>query len=326
MNAPITAPRPDISHPATAAIAKEAKHYIAHRPPYPESMWELWTNYHQGPLTSAHDIGAGSGNGAEGLLTHTSSPPLKHVVLTEPQEVNIKDCVTRFHNRFPDTSFAYRNCRGEDPWSPPAGLAHVDFVMACESLHWTSLEPTLDNIANSLREDGTFAAVLYGPFPAITNSAPANAAFKAFLADHAARLLRQDWMNENWKRAARQMFHGMECVALRDEVWKDVKRIAINCRNGWYAKDYEPLEGTADPVGHLGTCERIAVDDSKDWQISASVEWLKQSLQSMRFGFSEESWASPHWQAIEHEMGDGALELEWQVQMILARRRGPDDS
>ncbi|KAJ0163649.1 hypothetical protein CTA2_2640 [Colletotrichum tanaceti] len=340
MSAPITAPRPDVGHPAaaaaaaTAAIAKEAKHYIAHRPPYPESMWELWTNYHQGPLVSVHDIGAGSGNGAEGLLRHASPPP-KHVVLTEPQEVNIKDCVARLSSsssraRFPGTSFAYRQCRGEDPWSPPAGLEdhchHVDLVMACESLHWTALEPTLDNIAASLREGGTFAAVLYGPFPAITNSAPAHAAFKAFLADHAARLLRRGWMNEDWKRAARQMFHGMECVGLRDEVWEDVKRIAVNCgRDGWYARDYEPLEGTADPVGHLGACERVALDDSEDWRLSASVEWLKQSLASMRFGFTEESWASPHWRAIEDEVGaDGALDLEWQVQMILARRRGRD--
>ncbi|GKT94773.1 hypothetical protein Ct61P_12623 [Colletotrichum tofieldiae] len=284
-------------------------------------MWKLWISYHEGPLTSAHDIGAGSGNGAEGLLRHIAVP-LKHVVLTEPQEVNIKDCRARFKDRFPGTNFTYRNCRGEDTWEPPADLDHVDFVMACESIHWTVLEPTLDNIAKSLRNNGTFAAVIYGPFPSIDNSVTSNAAFKQFIGEHAARLLKQNWMNENWKRAARQMFHGMECVPLRDEVWKDVKKIEINCSEGWYAKEYEPLEGTTDPVSQLRTYERVSIDDSKDWQISASIEWLKQSLESMRFGFTEESWTSSKWQEIEHEIGDGALDLKWQVHMILARKRG----
>ncbi|KAF9871753.1 hypothetical protein CkaCkLH20_10687 [Colletotrichum karsti] len=321
MSAPLTAPQQDVNHQPKVAIAKEAKHYVDHRPPYPDSMWELWTNYHQGPLTSAHDIGSGSGNGAEGLLTYTT-PQIKHVVLTEPRDINITDCRARFKDRFPGTEFTYRTCRGEDPWVAPTGLDHVDFTMACESLHWTVLEPTLNNVANSLRKGGTFAAVIYGPFPGITNNAVAHAAFKSFIGEHASHLLKQEWMTENWKRAARQMFHGMDCVPLKDEVWQDVKRIEVNCKDGWYAKDYEPMEGTEDPVAHLGTSERVSIEDSKDWQITASVEWLKQSLESMRFGFTEESWGSPKWQEIENAVGDGPLELKWQVHMILARRRG----
>ncbi|TDZ16047.1 Methyltransferase [Colletotrichum orbiculare MAFF 240422] len=324
MRAPLTAPRHDVNNPSPkAAIAKEAKHYIAHRPPYPASMWELWTDYHQGPLASAHDIGAGSGNGAEGLLTHTT-PQLERVVITEPRDVNVADCRARFRDRFPGTDFTFRTCRGEDPWDPPpsAGTGHVDLVMACESLHWTVLEPTLANVAASLRAGGTFAAVIYGPFPIITNSGVADAAFRDFIGEHAAGLLERGWMSEDWKRAARQMFHGMDCVPLADRVWEDVRRIEVNCRDGWYAKHYEPMEGTAEPVADLGTYERVAVDDSPDWQISASVEWLKQSLESMRFGFTEASWASPKWLTIQEAVQDGPLELQWQVQMILARKRG----
>ncbi|OHF03964.1 hypothetical protein CORC01_00826 [Colletotrichum orchidophilum] len=320
MSAPLTTPLQDVHHQPSVTIANEARHYVDHRPPYPDSMWELWTSYHEGPLTVVHDIGSGSGNAADGLLTHTTSPA-KHVILTEPRDINIKDCRSRFRDRFPGTSFTYRNCRGEDPWEAPVGVEDVDFVMACESLHWTILAPTLDNIAKSLRGNGTFAAVIYGPFPGITNNTVANAAFKAFIGEHAAHLLKQEWMTENWKRAARQMFHGMDSVPLKDEIWKDVKRIEINCRDGWYAKDYHPLEGTADPVRHLGTSERVVIDDSKDWRISSSVDWLKQSLESMRFGFTEESWQSPKWQEMAKEIGNGALELEWQVHMILARKR-----
>ncbi|KXH26265.1 hypothetical protein CSIM01_03643 [Colletotrichum simmondsii] len=320
MSPPLTAPQLDAGHQPNVAIAKEAKHYVDHRPPYPRSMWKIWTNYHEGPLDAVHDIGSGSGNAAEGLLMHAPSPP-KHVVLTEPQAKNIEDCRARFKGRFTGTEFSYRNCRGEDPWEPMVDGDRVDFVMACESLHWTVLEPTLDNVAKSLRGNGTFAAVIYGPFPGITNNTSANTAFKAFIGEHAAQLLKQEWMTENWKRAARQMFHGLDCVPLRDEVWKDVKRIEINCGDGWYAKDYQPLDGTADPVGHLGVSERVAIDDSEDWRISASVEWLKQSLESMRFGFTEASWKSPKWQKITEEIGNGPLELKWQVHMILARKR-----
>ncbi|KAI8179934.1 hypothetical protein K4K54_006150 [Colletotrichum sp. SAR 10_86] len=321
MTTPLTTHQPDVNNPPKMAIAKEAKHYVDHRPSYPDSMWKLWTSYHQGPLTSAHDIGSGSGNGAEGLLTHTT-PPLKHVVLTEPREINIADCRARFKDRFPGTEFSYRTCRGEDPWDPPAGLEHVDFAMACESIHWTVLGPTTQNIAKSLRPGGTFAAVIYGPFPGITNNKVANAAFKSFIGEHAAHLLKQEWMTENWKRAARQMFHGMDCVPLLDDVWQDVKRVEVNCRDGWYAKDYEPMEGTEDPVAHFGTSERVSIDDNEDWQISATVEWLKQSLESMRFGFTEDSWNSPKWKEIEQAVGGGPLKLQWQVHMILARKRG----
>ncbi|KAF6823469.1 yhr209w-like protein [Colletotrichum plurivorum] len=314
-------PQPDVNYQPKAGIAKEAKHYIAHRPPYPDSMWKLWTSYHQGPLSSFHDIGSGSGNGAEALLSRVTPPP-SHVVLTDPQEQNIVDCRARFGDRFPGTRFTYRTGRGEDPWEPPASLDQVDLVMACESLHWTVLEPTLASIARSLRKGGTFAAVIYGPFPGITNNSAANAAFKSFIGEHSSFLLKQDWMTENWKRVARQMFHGMDSVALGDDVWEDVKRIEVNCRDGWYAKNYEKIEGTADPVGHLGTSERVTIDDSEDWQITGSAEWLKQSLQSMKFGFTEDSWKSPKWREMEEAAGGGPLELQWQVHMILARRGG----
>ncbi|KAL0932738.1 yhr209w-like protein [Colletotrichum truncatum] len=320
MSAPSIASQKDVSCQPNVAIAKEARHYVDHRPPYPESMWNLWTSYHDGPLQTVHDIGSGSGNGADGLLMHVKTP-MKHVVLTEPREINIQDCRARFRDRFPGTEFTYRICGGEDPWETPAGLGAVDFVMACESLHWTIIEPTLQNVAKSLRKGGTFAAVVYGPFPGIANNQKANEAFKEFIGEHAAHLLKQDWLNENWKRAARQMFHGMDCVPLRDDVWQDVKRIEINCRDGWYARDYEPIKGTADSVTHLGPFEKISVDDNADWQISASTEWLRESLNSMRFGFTEKSWESSKWLEMEQSVGNMPLELQWQVQMILARKK-----
>ncbi|KAK2005369.1 hypothetical protein LZ32DRAFT_674109 [Colletotrichum eremochloae] len=304
------------------AIGQDGKHYLKHRPPYPESIWKLWLSYHKGPLTSLHDIGSGGGNATEDLLRHISSP-LRFVILTEPKAVNINDCRARFKGRFLDTCFVYRKCHAEDQWEPPTNLEHVDFVMACESIHWTELKPTMDNIAKSLRANGTFAAVIYAPYPLISNNSIANTAFKDFIGGHASWLLEQGWMNEKWQRAARQLHQGLDFLPLREDLWTDVRRININIRDGWLADSVQFIDGPLEPSDNvrIQACEWDTINESKDWQLLASVEWLKQYLLSLRLGFSDRSWTSLKWQKIESEVQDGNLELVWPVQILLARRR-----
>lgn len=295
---------------------RDWKHYINHRPSYPDSMWRQWLAYHKGPLLSAHDIGTGSGNAAESLLLHTD-PRVERVVLTDPREGNIQDAKGRFVGRFTGTEFVYRACCGEDPWD---GLDQVDFVMACESIHWTELEPTLKNIAGGLRPGGTFAAVLYWPFPSITNNEAASHAFQRLISNHVDGLMKKEWMSQAWQRGSKQL--NMDCVPLRDEAWQDVRRYYLNCSKGWAWEQHpEEKDWHAAPLTHLGKYERIEDPDCGDWQLSTTVQWLKENLESLRFGFTAETWESKEWKEILDAVGDATIKLAWQVQMVLARKR-----
>lgn len=310
------------------------EHYVAYRPRWPHSMWKMWLDYHQGLLVSAHDIGTGSGNAAEDLL-HASmirSPPgLRYFVLTDLREPNIQDARKRLvsGDRFPGIKFAFRVAPAESSWQDiaectPELASGTDFIMACESIHWTDLEPTLRHVATSLRTGGTFAAALYWPFPIISGNDKARDAFNRLVDKRVAQIKKDQWMNAAWVNASRQM--NLDVVPLHEEVWRDVQRVYIHCsgKSGGWAWEQHPEEKDwhAIPVLHLGAYKKIELEDHADWKMSSTVDWLKGLLESLRFGFSAESWESEEWREIEEASGlDGRIDLQWQVQMILARKR-----
>lgn len=307
-------------------MATDWKHYMEFRPGYPDSMWECWLDYHQGPLEKVHDIGAGSGNGAEGIISRVK---VTNVVLTDPKFECGQEQRARFEGRYSNITILHRTARGEDPWDVSLGLDQVDFVMCCESLHWTRIQPTLEHIAEGLRSGGTFAAVIYAPFPFIKNNEVANTVFHNFTASHFEALIAKGLMNEDWTRSAAQLYHGIDCVSLPDNIWKDVQRIFINLHGREWASaskerttthlraEYEKYL-----LSDLGTYERITMDNDKDWQRpSTSLEWIRQMLISMRCGFGYASWTSPVWLELEASVSDGKIDLEWEVEMILARKK-----
>lgn len=313
---------------------KQWEHYVTYRPRWPDSMWKMWLHYHQGLLVSAHDIGTGSGNAAEDLLQASivhSPPGLRYLVLTDLRESNIQDARTRFLSgkRFPETKFAFRVAPAESSWQDiaeriPEHASGIDFIMACESIHWTDLEPTLRNVVTSLRPGGTFAAALYWPFPIISGNEKARQAFNRLVDKRVAQIQKDQWMNAAWVNASRQM--NLDVVPLRGEMWRDVKRIYVHCGRqcgGWAWEQHpEEKDWHAESALHLGDYERIELADHIDWKMNSNVEWLRGLLESLRFGFSAESWESEEWCEIEEASGiDGNINLEWQVQMILARKR-----
>ncbi|KAG6353970.1 hypothetical protein INS49_005228 [Diaporthe citri] len=104
-------------------------------------------------------------NAAESLLVHTV-PRLERVVLTDPL------CVTGF-------------AAGKDAWDDLQGaLDKVDFVMACESIHWTELEPTMRTLPAGCGLAGPLPPCSTGPFPSITNNGAASDAFQRLIAHH----------------------------------------------------------------------------------------------------------------------------------------------
>ncbi|KAJ4419142.1 hypothetical protein N0V82_005155 [Gnomoniopsis sp. IMI 355080] len=302
------------------------------------SMWKMWLEYHKGPLLSAHDVGTGSGNAAEDLLAASrnhSSPGLRYLVLSDLRESNIHDARTRFldgGSRFPGTEFVFRASPAEAPWddiptSCSAFDGGADLVMACESLHWTELEPTVRNIANGLRSGGTFAVALYWPFPIIIGNETARQAFNRFIDSRVEQIKQDQWsgLGAAWARAGKQM--NLDVVPLRDEIWEDVKRVYVHCgggeSSGW-AWEQHPEEDDwhAASLLHLGAYEKVDINNCADWRMTTTTDWLREMLESLRFGYTAESWESPDWRRIEEAAAPyGKIQLEWQVQMIMARKR-----
>jgi trans-aconitate 3-methyltransferase len=182
----------------------EIAHYANHRVEYPASLWALFTTYHRGPLNSAHDLGAGYGNGIESLLRFLkgSGGGLTHAILTEPKGFLLEAARASLPVLFPETMFVYRNKRGEDPWDGSLGLGkgQLDLVLSCEAIHWTDLGPTLININDSLRPGGTFGAVLYSPLPRVVGNAPATDSLRRLVESHVEKLISESWMDEGWRR------------------------------------------------------------------------------------------------------------------------------
>ncbi|POS78110.1 thioesterase [Diaporthe helianthi] len=312
----------------TAAQQYEIEHYGDHRVEYPASLWALLTAYHQGPLRSAHDLGAGYGNGMEGLLRllHGSGASLSKAILTEPKAFLIEAARARLPPMFPDTAFGYRNKKGEDPWDGVLGLesGQLDLVLSCEAIHWTDLAPTLVNINNSLRPGGTFAAVLYSPLPQIVGNTPATESLRSLVESHVNKLISESWMDEGWKRCMRQLYSGLASLPLDGDQWTDAKLVEINNVEGWWCPStYRSPESLEQKVGAAyKALERIVIPVDANWRRTvSSPEWLKQMLVSFRLNFSDSSWASNEWRHLEQALDGQDVQLEWAVHVVLARKK-----
>lgn len=100
--------------------------FYSARPEYPPSLFELFLDYHRGPLDTLHDLAAGSGLAADGLLTalsHRSGHPhggggegriLPRTILSDPGGENV-GIATRFMGaRHPSAALECWEARGED--------------------------------------------------------------------------------------------------------------------------------------------------------------------------------------------------------------------
>lgn len=213
--------------------------FYSSRPAYPASMFDLWLSYHAGPLATVHDLGAGSGLAADGLLTAARTYGLSqmpHTILSDPGRSNLEIAARFMTARHPYTTIDCWQARGEDQaeFLPPGSL---DMAICAEALHWMDIPAVVDLVAESLREGGTFAVVLYSCFPRIQNNARVKALLRRFVEEHLQRgLLLGERnrvtdaegveMHENWKRGLRNLAYGLDSVELSAETWEDVKRYA----------------------------------------------------------------------------------------------------
>lgn len=176
--------------------------FYSSRADYPRSMFDAFLNYHRGPLDVLHDLGAGSGLAADGLLSalaarqrdnnhnhrKTNNKFLPRTILSDPGEENLAITARFVTARQPGVQLECWQGRGEDQddFLIPSG---VDMTLCTEALHWMDMPDAIVQTAHSLRPGGTFAVVLYSCFPRILNNGRVKKCLRTLVEDHLRRRL-----------------------------------------------------------------------------------------------------------------------------------------
>ncbi|KAI9898656.1 hypothetical protein N3K66_007016 [Trichothecium roseum] len=302
------------SRPFTKTVSWDE--YMQYRPPYPDSMWKLWFDYHKGPLDVISDIGTGGGVAAHDMASRTK---VKRMYLSDPGKEHL-DFAERFlKEHHSDVEFVLSNKVAEDRWLEDGS---VDFLACCEALHWVDVDKGMPVMADSLRPGGTFAAVYYLPFPRITNSRRAQEGQTRLLDDFGNSTPDSAVQHPAWRRGFSNSNMGMDFVPFDEEVWTDVRRIEINLpEEGWPSSASIAKRFGVAPCRVGEGCVKERWEDG-GWKTRDSAEGLRKLLQKF-LGAPDETWDCDAWREVlagAEEVG-GVFELSFQVAMVLARKR-----
>lgn len=309
-------------------------YYHRYRPHYPHSLWKLLDTYHDGPIRTIHDVGAGGGAGSVSLL-QTLPGRIAHLIVSDPNPGNL-NAAAKLLGRYIDvanTHLDFRPGNAEQSLQAPGEV--VDMMMVCMALHWMNLPVLFDRVAESLRPGGTFMAVQYNPYPVIVNNPTANSRLQDFIDTGYSRVSKAALKDDVWAKAARQMSLGVRVADLLDddERFEDVVRVEINTasQSWWFPPSLEralPDAPADDRLGGMSCSPLQKVEDYNDWGRSGvDLDWIRGFLSTLRgssrAGFSTEILDQNVWRALAAEV-DGPLRVCWQAYVILARRK-PDE-
>ncbi|KAJ4145211.1 hypothetical protein LMH87_004066 [Akanthomyces muscarius] len=298
--------------------------YKEHRPEYPQSMFDLWFDYHRkhgGKFDAAHDVGAGGG-----ILSATLARHFARVAVSDPGSSNLALARSVLH---PASQFTFHLSPGEEPWLPPSS---VDLVACGESLHWMDTEPALAAAAASLKPGGTFAAVFYGlgmyfpqDHPRLTHlmrDAQLDA-YRMFFADSPGL------QHERVRSAPRRCMRGFNSLALPDEAtgaFRDWTRVNINLHGREDIDAFRALPEEEFPVeeGRVKDSEKVINVEDETWGREVDVDWVKGFLVSLTMPYDQRCWDLPSWvefeRIINQEFG-GKVKAEWPVSVLLGSKK-----
>lgn len=317
-------------------------HYNKNRPRYPDSMFRRWLTYHgtDEPLEKVHDLGTGGGTGAlaflDALPRIRGSNPIKTYYLSDPGENNINAARRNLTSeRFPGTKFIFHHGPGEEP-NPNIAPGSLDFVMACECLHWTDIEPTMRNMAASLRPGGTFASVLYESVPRITSDAAARRAQVEVDRAWRAGGAKSGWRPHLSKRLQAAM--GLDFVPLEADLWREGSVVRWYCNvtdREWSTREMiadlsaEQFEANRPPRRARfekdgGTEKEEVTTDLVDWgRQGLTVKDLRDLYHARMPGLYDELFETDVWAKLVRavEAAGGTVDGHIPAMMVLAKRK-----
>lgn len=306
-------------------------HYHQYRPRYPHSLWKLLEAYHDGPLHTIHDTGAGGGAGSASLLQSLPGR-ICHLIMSDPSPGNLYAAGNLLTQITEDLGM-YLDLRpgmAEKPLLAPGEL--VDLTMVCMALHWMDPPVFLDRVAESSRPGATFMAVQYNPYPVIVNNPNANLRLRDFVNAGYSKVSKEALRDDAWALAARLMSKGirMADVIDDDDRFEHVVKIEINTVDGpwWFPPFLEKALPGGLPVSEPDVLVRSSVqkvEDHTGWgRQGVDLDWIRGFLSTLRgssrAGFSTDVLKQDVWEALAAEV-DGPLDICWQGFIVLARRK-----
>lgn len=326
----------DLPYTDTAEGAWSWDVYAQYRPSYPPSLWSSWLAYHTGPLHAIHEVGCGGALGTLGLLQTMAQPQrqqLQHLVLSDPGPDNVTTAASvlaPMKAQLPtDVQMSYNVARAEDPITTSSSL---DFVMACECMHWTDPRVALPVMAAPLRPGGTLALVYYNGYPSIRQAKAARALENVFTARYRELCMAESGgkVGQVADRGFLQSCTGLDFVPLDGAAWTDVRRVFYNMPVGttW------PLEGEvkeiADQVNLPASCidkekeQLMWVEKDEGWEKNGvGVDFFKGNLMMLPEFFNDKVFEGKEWKIFEgilEEFG-GSLDVYYAVSVVLARKK-----
>lgn len=315
--------------------------YLKHRPPYPDSMFKMWLDYHNGPLNTIHELGTGCGVGAAGLLRVAQAvrgKPIPLAILSDPTAQNVattRALLTSDDASNGATRFEFHQQPGEATFLAPGS---VDLVFACECLHWTDVDACAASVHASLRAGGTFAAVTYDLSMArVQGDAAATAAYgrayQAMIAGvragrHATRLP-DGALADLYK--TRRAAHALNIVPLGADRWADATRVYLNVEKGvWRWPQREIVRNAAGDVleGPVRVDEKNDkmewIQDTDSWGMKeCTADWVRGMLLTAPVDFHPSFWEEPPWTdfVAATEKNGGKFCFVFRANYIMARKR-----
>lgn len=319
--------------------------YIKYRPPYPDSMYKMWLDYHNGPLNTMHDLGTGCGVGGVGLLRVAQAAhgtPIPHAIFSDPSASNVE--TTRGlltgtqdapqQQQLAGTRFEFHQQPGEATFLAPGS---VDMVIACECLHWTQIDTCAASVHASLRPGGTFASVMYDPSSGhVPGDDALTEAFRAVYAD-----------TINGMRAGRHQLHvlsaplkeayfrkrthdALNIVPLGADRWADATRVYINIEDG--QKEWPKVECMRSEGDEDGKASRVDeaseklvwLQDTDSWSIKdCTVDWIRGMLRSSQIELNPAFWTDAPWTELVAAAAKkgGKFNFALSVNYIMARKK-----
>ncbi|KAG8168418.1 hypothetical protein KVR01_001167 [Diaporthe batatas] len=312
-------------------------HYLKYRPPYPESLWKQWLDYHgaDNALDAVLEVGAGCGIGTAGLLAASAKhrspgnkPVVRRVYLSDPGTANIAAAEDMLRPQaYPGVELVFHQGPVE-AGIPGLEPGTVDLVMACTCLHYTEIDKAMARVAEALRPGGTFAAVTYQVTPHIRGNERLAEAFRRF-GDWNADRSKEDnplYHDETWQRPLRQASVGLDFVRFDPALFENVERYYYNLKDVTWPLQAQWQRRAGRPVvGVDAAREKLEwVENWKDWEKkNCTVDWLRDMRRSLNGGYDRKAFESDAWKEVQQvaEESGGTFHVTWPVHVVLARRK-----
>lgn len=316
-------------------LADEAwKFYLQHRPPYPDTQWAMWLDYHKGPLDVVHEVGTGCGVGMANFLqvAHAArGHTIQRAILSDPSESNVvttRAMFTGAKDRFPGTAVEVHQQPAEASFLAPGS---IDMVFACECLHYTDIDACLARMHESLRVGGTIAATFYDASNVKIHESPrAERAYQAVFSDFvlgAKEGRYRSRIKEGGMMRGRRLNVGLNWVPFDPAAWADVRRVYLNIPDGQTEWPLLPAwKGVLQNISRVNEATEALewVQDAESWGVKkTTADWLRGLLTSHEVEVDDTFWDGPlwkEWAAAVEEQG-GEVWLVVQANYIMARKK-----